>query len=211
MIEILFKGVAIGLLTSAPMGPINMLCVQRTLNRGRWHGFVTGLGALFSDLIYGFVTLWGMSFAADFLTKNEITLQFIGSVVLVLFGLSVFKTNPLKGWTPTLVADDTRYVRYFFSSFLLTFTNVAILFVFATLFARFSFNPIVDGQSFLAAGILGIGLGALSWWFFLSSFVSRIRKHFNRDGLKLLNRIVGIILMLIGVGGILMSAFNISL
>lgn len=211
MIEILFKGVAIGLLTSAPMGPINMLCVQRTLNRGRWHGFVTGLGALSSDLIYGFVTLWGMSFAADFLTKNEMKLQFIGSVVLVLFGLSVFKTNPLKGWTPTLVTDDTRYVRYFFSSFLLTFTNVAILFVFATLFARFSFNPIVDGQSFLAAGILGIGLGALIWWFFLSSFVSHIRKHFNRDGLKLLNRIVGIILMLIGVGGILMSAFNISL
>lgn len=190
------------------MGPINMLCVQRTLNRGRWHGFVTGLGAMLSDLIYGFITLLGMSFASDFLTKNEIALQFIGSVILILFGLSVFRANPLKGWTPNIVTEYTRYTRYFFSSFLLTFSNVAILFVFVTLFARFSFNPIVDGRSFLAAGILGIGIGSLAWWFFLSSFVSRIRKHFNREGLKLLNKTVGIILMVIGVGGIVMSLLD---
>ena len=83
MIETIVKGFVIGLLVSAPMGPVNMLCVQRTLNKGRWYGFITGLGALLSDLIYALITLLGMSLVEDFLKKNELLIQLIGSVILI--------------------------------------------------------------------------------------------------------------------------------
>ena len=69
------------------MGPIGILCVQRTLNRGRLHGFVTGLGAMVSDLIYASITLIGMGIVDDLLKTNERLLQFIGSLVIILFGI----------------------------------------------------------------------------------------------------------------------------
>lgn len=87
MFETITKGFLIGLLVSAPMGPINMLTIQRTLNRGRWHGFMTGLGATLSDLVYALITLVGLSFVADFFDEYEQIIQILGSVILFFFGL----------------------------------------------------------------------------------------------------------------------------
>jgi Putative threonine efflux protein len=83
MFETIIKGFIIGLLISSPMGPINMLTIQRTLNRGRWHGFATGMGTMLSDLAYALITLVGIGFASDFLTENEPTIQLVGSIILV--------------------------------------------------------------------------------------------------------------------------------
>lgn len=201
--EIVVKGIIIGILVSAPMGPIGMLCVQRTLSRGRWHGFVSGMGAMASDLVYASITLLGMSVVNDFLTANEKMLQLIGSIVLIFLGISVYRSNPLKGWNPDIQNGDTRYIKDFVSSFLLTLSNIAIIFVLITLFARFQFNPLDYGVSYIPIYLVSIATGALVWWFFLSTFVSKIRKHFNRQGIILLNRIVGILLTLIGIGGFL--------
>lgn len=193
---------------SAPMGPMNMLCVQRTLNRGRWHGFATGLGALLSDLVYGFATLVGISFASDFFTKNEMPIQLIGSVILILFGWGVFHTNPLKGWKPDMKLEETRYVKDFVSAFLFTLSNMAVILVFITLFARFTFNPMVEGGGYLMPGIVAMAAGGILWWSFLSGFVARIRRHFNRKGLVILNRTIGSILMCLGLGGIFLSVYG---
>lgn len=86
MFETIAKGFLIGFLVSSPMGPINMLTIQRTLNRGWWHGFVTGLGAALSDFIYATITLIGLSLVSDFLTEYESGLQVLGSIVLIFFG-----------------------------------------------------------------------------------------------------------------------------
>ncbi|MDO5664525.1 MAG: LysE family transporter [Bacteroidia bacterium] len=211
MIETIIKGLIIGILISAPMGPVNMLCVQRTLNKGRWHGFVTGLGATLSDVIYAFITLLGMSFAEAFLRKNEMVIQLIGSLVLVVFGYVVFRTNPLKGWTPNTKIEETQYFHDFISSFFITLSNVAIIFVFITLYARFTFTPVTDGNGHLMLALVTISIGALAWWFFLSSLISRLRKHFNRKGLVILNKTVGSILMIISIGGILLSIFGVTI
>lgn len=200
--EILVKGIVIGVLVSAPMGPIGMLVVQRTLNRGRWHGFVSGLGAALSDVVYAIITLVGMSAAHDFLTAYEKPLQLVGSIVLILFGFGVFRNNPLKGWSPNFQTEDTRYIRDFVTAFLLTLSNFAIIFVFITLFARFQFNDVEFGTGLLGLSIVSVAIGAVAWWFFITSLVSKIRKHFNRRGIIVLSRIVGTILMLIGVMGV---------
>jgi len=207
MIETIAKGFLIGFLVSSPMGPINMLTIQRTLNRGRWHGFVTGLGAVLSDFLYALVTLVGLSFVSDFLAEHEQSLQVLGSIILIFFGVGVFRTNPLKEWIPNRITGETRYLKDFVSSFLLTFSNAAIILVFVGLFARFSFNPLTEDLALVVTGLVSFLLAAVIWWFLLTTFVSRLRKHFNRRGLILLNRIIGSLLMLLGAGGILLSAF----
>lgn len=207
MLETIAQGFIIGLLVSLPMGPLNMLTIQRTLNRGRWHGFVTGLGALLSDIIYAFITLVGLSFVSGFLTVHESQLQCLGSIILIFFGIGVYRTNPLKEWKPDRIAGETRYVKDFVSAFLITFSNAAIILVYVGLYARFSFNPAAHGWGSLLAGMGAFVVAALSWWFLLSLFVSRLRKHFNRRGLVLLNRTVGSVLMLVGVAGIVLSVF----
>lgn len=188
-------------MVSAPMGPIGILCVQRTLNRGRWHGFVTGLGAALSDILYAFVTLLGVSLVTDALQKNERILQVFGSIVLIIFGYAVYNSNPLKNLKKSDSISGTRYTKDFVSSFFLTASNVVILFVYITLFARFSFNPSEWGFLGILISLLSIAMGAVCWWFFITTFVSHIRKHFNRRGLVLLNRVIGVVLAVVGIVG----------
>ena len=207
MFETIAKGFLIGLLVSAPMGPINMLVIQRTLNRGWRHGFITGLGAMLSDLVYVLITLIGLSFISDFFDKYEQVIQSIGSIILILFGLMVFRSNPLRDWTPDKPPQETRYMRDFVSSFFLTLSNVAIILILMGLYARFSFNPLADGGSFFAAGLTAFTAATFIWWFFITTLVSRLRKHFNRRGLVFLNRSVGVILMLLGAGESILSRF----
>lgn len=207
MFETIAKGFLIGLLVSAPMGPINMLVIQRTLNRGWSHGFVTGLGAMLSDLVYVLITLVGLSFISDFFDKYEQIIQAMGSIILILFGLMVFRSNPLRDWTPNKLPQETRYIRDFVSSFFLTLSNVAIILILMGLYARFSFNPLANGSKFFAVGLAAFTAATFTWWFFLTTLVSRLRKHFNRRGLVFLNRSVGVILMLLGAGESILSRF----
>jgi arginine exporter protein ArgO len=98
ILDLLLKGVAIGILVSAPMGPVGVLCVQRTLNKGRWFGFVTGIGACVSDFIYALITGLGMSFVMDFISNSHYRyiLQISASIILMIFGIYSFRSNPMK-------------------------------------------------------------------------------------------------------------------
>ena len=98
ILETIFKGIIIGILASAPMGPVGILCVQRTLNKGRWYGFVTGIGATVSDLFYAIITGVGMSFVMNLINNahNKFILQITGSLMLLLFGIYSFRSNPTK-------------------------------------------------------------------------------------------------------------------
>ena len=96
MLELFIKGIIIGILVSAPMGPVGMLCIQRTLNKGRWHGFITGIGATFSDIIYAVLTCLGMGVVINFVEANQQPLQLAGSIVLGLFGYYIYRSNPIK-------------------------------------------------------------------------------------------------------------------
>lgn len=207
MLETAAKGFLIGFLVSSPMGPINMLTIQRTLNRGRWHGYVSGMGAMLSDLSYAIITIIGLNFISDFLIENEKILQIAGSVILFFFGIGVFRSNPLKKWTPSYMPEENRYFMNFFSSFLLTFSNIAIVIVLIGLYARFSFNPADEGLHAVFAGMIGFITAAFLWWFSLTTMVSRLRKRVRRKGFILLNRIIGTVFMIIGIVGIVFSIF----
>ena len=133
MLGLISKGIVIGVLVSAPMGPIGMLCIQRTLNKGRWHGFVTGLGAALSDVIYAALTCLGMGVVVNFVEANQAPLQLMGSIVLGLFGYYIYQSNPVKNLKKQR-EKKLSFTQDFITAFLLTFSNVLIVLLYIGLF-----------------------------------------------------------------------------
>ncbi|MDR1719075.1 MAG: LysE family transporter [Dysgonamonadaceae bacterium] len=203
MIGILYKGFIIGVLVSAPMGPIGLLCIQRTLNKGRWHGFFSGVGATMSDIIYATITCLGMGFVIDFVEHNQSILQIIGSLLLLIFGYYIYHSNPSKSLRKQSESGNVTYHQDIATSFLLTLSNPFIIFLFIALFARFNFISVEEKLFSMILGLCAVALGALSWWFLITTLIGKLRKNFNLRGLWIMNRIVGITVMVLSIVGII--------
>ena len=179
--DILVKGFIIGVVVSAPLGPVGVLCIQRTLNKGRWYGFVTGLGASLSDIAYALLTGYGMSFVFDYINKNIFYLQLLGSIMLLLFGIYTFRSNPVQSIRPASSSKGS-YFHNFITAFFVTLSNPLIIFLFIGLFARFAFvqpGVLVFEE---ITGYLAIAIGALTWWLGITYFVNKVRTKFNLRG-----------------------------
>lgn len=178
------------------MGPVGILCVQRTLSKGRWHGFVSGLGAALSDVAYAAVTSLCMGLVVNFVEAYLQQLELFGAAVLGVFGLYLLRSNPVRSLRKSRETKNT-YFHDFATAFLLTLSNVLIVFLYIGLFAHFSF--VLPARSWweTANGLAGIALGAVCWWFFITFLVSRLQRWFNIRGIHLLNRIVGAIILLL--------------
>lgn len=198
----MLRGILIGILVSAPMGPIGMLCIQRTLGKGRWPAFFTGVGAGISDLIYCLLTGLGLSFVTDFIETNQAVLQLIGSVVLLVYAGYLFGSNPSRALQTRGMQTGTWW-KDLVTGFLLTFSNPLILFFIIGLFARFSFLAPEFKAYHYVAGYIAIFAGAILWWFGVTWGVNKMRSHFNLRSLWLLNRIVGAIIMIMGAMGLI--------
>lgn len=201
VLQILFTGVIIGVFISAPMGPIGMLVIQRTLYKGRVPAFFTGLGAALSDLIYCLLTGLGLSFVTDFIQSNQSELQIIGSVVLIIYGIYLFRSNPSRSLKPATQAANT-YWRDFATGFLFTVSNPLILFFIIGLFARFNFMDTTYSYYHYITGYCGIILGAIGWWFVITYLVNKLRAHFNVRSLWLINRIIAVLLSIMALIGL---------
>ena len=209
MLSILIKGLLIGIFVSAPVGPIGILCFQRTMNRGRGHGFATALGATLSDLIYAIIAVFSMSFIINFVDNHKDILYVIGSIIIVLFGLYTYLSNPVKNLTKS-DAEKKNYVQDFLTSFGLTITNPLVIFLFIALFAKISFVTQHVWEN--VAGIVFIVVGAFLWWMLLINTVNYFRNRFNVRGLYVVNKATGVILIVLGVVSLVLKIFfNISL
>lgn len=209
MIFILIKGLFIGLISSAPMGPVGMLCIQRTLNDGRRHGLITGMGAAVGDVIYALITAvgaLGLSFISEYIEKHQAPFQIGGSVILIIFGYLVFNQNPSRNITKLEKSQDS-FGKVFGTSLALTLSNIGMLFLYMALFARF--NLIDSSQPFIIslAVVPAIGTGALLWWIFITYVVNKLRSKFNPRGLKVFNKAIGSLLITIGIVGIITGIY----
>lgn len=205
MFEIIIKGLFIGFLSSAPMGPVGMLCVQRTLNEGRKNGLMTGLGAVAGDMLIALLAIiaaLGLGFSTELLQRHEGILKVLGSIVLIVFGYIVFNKNPSRNLAK-LKENAISSWKVFISSLVLTISNIATLFLYIALFARFNVIDASKGFHYDLITILFIGVGAMLWWLLVTYVVNKLRKRFNPRGLQLFNRIIGILLIGLGVAGII--------
>jgi threonine/homoserine/homoserine lactone efflux protein len=199
IVDLVFKGMLIGMIASAPMGPVGVLCVQRTLNKGRLFGMATGVGAAVSDIIYAGMTGFGMAFVMDFVNndQNKFYLQIIGSILLLAFGIFTWRSDPTKNMHQSGQKKGTLWYNTW-TAFLVTFSNPLIIFLFMALFAQFAF-VIPDHPFEMFIGFASIVGGALLWWYGLSWLVDKLRVIFDNAGIRIINQIIGAVVIIFSV------------
>lgn len=201
-LEIVVKGILIGIVASAPMGPVGVLCVQRTLNKGRAYGLVTGTGAAFSDIFYALLTGYGLSFLYDFIS-NEMALfwmQIIGATVMFIFGLHTFRTNPVQN-TRNVSRNKSNLLHNGVTGFFITLSNPMIILLFLALFTPLNFMLPEQTLFKQFIGYLSIFGGAMLWWLFITYVVNKLRARFDVRGIWIINRIIGSAVMIGSIVG----------
>lgn len=199
ILNFIFKGMLIGMIASAPMGPVGVLCVQRTLNKGRWFGLVTGVGAAVSDIIYAAIAGYGMSYVMDVIShqQTKFYLQIAGSLMLLAFGVFTYRTDPTRKMHKSGNSKGT-LVHNGITAFFVTFSNPLIIFLFLACYAQFAF--VMPGHPFeMFMGFASIVAGALLWWFGLTWLVDKIGGKFDQSGIRLINQVIGAVVMICSV------------
>jgi threonine/homoserine/homoserine lactone efflux protein len=195
---IIFKGMLLGLLISAPVGPVNVLCVQRTLTRGIVFGMVCGLGAATADTMYGMIAAFGVSRLQDFLLSQQLWFRLFGSILVGYWGIKLFQSKPADA-EKAFAAKDTGLVSEYFSTFILTLTNPMTIVAFA---ATFTIFQLVQSVSWWAVFLLvfGVFLGSQLWWCALALGVNLFRdKCSSPSRLRVVNQAAGITLIVIAL------------
>ena len=196
---IMLKGFLIGLSIAAPVGPIGVLCIRRTLSDGRIAGLVTGLGAASADAVYGSMAAFGLTLITGFLVAQQNILSIIGGIFLLYLGIRTFLSHPAE--EPADVKRQGLPWAYL-STFFLTLTNPLTILSFAAIFAGLG---LASEQHSLAAAILlvaGVFLGSATWWLFLSGAVSLFRNRFTLRAMAWVNRISGVIIVGFGLAAL---------
>lgn len=207
-LELVVKGLFVGAIASAPMGPIGVLIVQRTLKKGRWYGFVTGVGAALSDIIYAVITGVGLAIVIELLEKpsNMYWLRLIGAVMLFCFGIFCLLSNPTKDIRQSGINGKGTLLHNAGTGFLLTLSNPLIVFLFMALMARLDF--VVPERYWLqGVGYASIFAGALLWWFGLTAVIDKARAHFKVSTILLFNRMMGVIVIVASIIAIVTTLF----
>lgn len=195
------------------MGPTGILCIQRTMRKGRLYGIVTGAGAALSDLFYALVTGLGMFSLIGFVEDAEVLfwLKFVGSVILFAFGVWTFRSAPPK-IEPTDNDNKPKgtLLHNFFTSFMLTIANPLIIFLFIALFNMFTF-VVPHNILGMLAGYAAIVGGAMMWWYGLTYVLTRAKRNFGENGILRLNQAIGGVVIIVAVCYAIMTLFHLSL
>ena len=202
-LDLVIKGLIVGILASAPMGPVGVLTIQCTLNKGRWYGMATGLGAAVSDIIYAAISLLGMSFVMDIIEnpRNMFWFKVMGGILLMLFGIYTYMSNPTNNLRPANPNKGSLWHNGI-TGFLVTFSNPLIILLFIALMARFEF-VVPEHYWEQGLGYIAIFGGALLWWFGLTYIIDKVRTKFQVNTICLINRIIGSIVIVAGFIGFL--------
>ncbi|MBQ9385721.1 MAG: LysE family translocator [Bacteroidaceae bacterium] len=200
VLELVLKGMTIGFLAAAPTGPSGVLVIQRTLNKGRWKGFLTGLGVSVSDAFYIMVTMMCLSLVLGYLENPAIatTVKLAGCALLLVFGITTVRNNPLAASKEVKVKKDSIW-QIMITGFLVAIVNPLVVFFYMGLFAFFSlpvddFTTAVKMQTYLF-----VLLGDVCWWLTLSTLINKLRNRFDLRGLWMINRVLGTILIVAAV------------
>lgn len=190
------RGLAIGFSIAAPVGPIGVLCIRRTLAEGRTSGFVSGLGAATADGLYGVIAGFGLTFLSNLLIQQQVWIRLIGGLFLCYLGLRTFFAPPAQ---EDASVKGKGLMAAYASTFVLTLTNPMTILAFAAIFAGLGVGN--TAGDYIAAGILvgGVFTGSAMWWLFLSGAIGFFRRSVSLAGMRWINRIAGLIITAFGI------------
>lgn len=192
-LPIFFRGFLIGISIAAPVGPIGVLCIRRTLTEGKLKGFLSGMGAASADMVYGAVAAFGIKIVTNILVDNAFWLQLIGGCFLLYLGIKTFLEKPADH---AAQIKQSGYFGAYLSTFFLTITNPITILSFAAIFAGTMFTGKTVSPILLVAGVFA---GSATWWLALSFGVGMMRNRLNIVHMTWINRISGVIIAVFGV------------
>jgi threonine/homoserine/homoserine lactone efflux protein len=197
----LAKGILIGFVASIPLGPVGVICVQRTLTRSRRSGFVSGVGAATADTLFATFAAFFLAVVLAFVQRHLDLLKVVGGIVVIIVGVSIFLKNPVVQIRRNRAGKGSLWSDYL-SVFGITLANPALILMFMALFATFGIGGGIPHNE--GAGLIGgVFLGAALWWFILTFWISLLRKRFRPRHLLYLNRISGALIVLLGAFAII--------
>lgn len=199
MLIALLKGIAIGFSLAAPVGPIGVLCIRRTLAEGRRSALSTMLGAATADMVYGLVAAFGVTLVSEFVAQHTLSFRLIGGVIMLILGIRTFRAH-IPPTPPRLTFNE--HAGNFVTTFFLTLTNPLTLFAFAAVFAGVG---TVEELSTTRSAVLlvgGVFLGSLLWFGTLSTLTYLFRNFLRTKGLDFVNRVTGSLIIVFGTAAI---------
>jgi threonine/homoserine/homoserine lactone efflux protein len=192
----LVEGVVIGFSLAAPIGPVGILCIRRTLEHGARYGLVIGVSAACCDMVYSIVAAFGLTLVSDFIALEQSWIRLVGGIILLVIGYGVFRAYPLAD---EAVRAPRGRTWTFFSTALLVFTNPLTLFAFAAAFAVIGVKNIVGHPVAGLMLVAGVFIGSLTWFVLLAGLVHFFKGNVRRVGTRPMNRVAGALLMLCGL------------
>ncbi|MDX9769763.1 MAG: LysE family transporter [Tenuifilaceae bacterium] len=194
---LLIKGIIVGLLASIPLGPIGIICIQRTINKGKLSGFLSGMGAASADTIFAAIAGFSLSFIISFIQEQQVIFQAIGGLIVFGLGIKIFYTNPVRQLRRHKRKQNNLLEDYL-SVLLVTITNPLAVFLFIALFA--SLGVVVEGENILLSLVAtsGVFIGAMLWWYILTTLVNIFRNKFRLKQLWWINKLSGAVIFTLG-------------
>ena len=196
ILGLFIRGLIIGFSIAAPVGPIGILCIRRTLAEGRASGFLSGLGAATADALYGCVAGFGLTVISGFLVDQRFYIQLIGGIFLLALGIKTLRSVPAER---AAAASGTGLAASYASTLLLTLTNPMTILSFAGIFAALGVADMGGDLSAAALLVLGVFIGSAAWWLLLSGGVGLMREKLSSGVLRWMNRLSGVILVAFGI------------
>jgi threonine/homoserine/homoserine lactone efflux protein len=203
----LLKGIAIGFSIAAPVGPIGILCIRRSLASGRLAGLFSGLGAASADAFYGLLSAGGLTVVSNFLVGQQAWLRLLGGVFLCYLGIKTYLTRPAALVENEAAPRALSRLKDYSSTLLLTLTNPMTILSFAAIFG--GLGLVSTPGSFVSAANLvgGVFLGSAAWWLLLSVGVSLLRRKVSAGLLRWVNRVSGLVITGFGAAAVLSINF----
>jgi len=194
--SVFIRGLIIGISIAAPVGPIGLLCIKRTLSEGKLSGLVSGMGAASADAIYGIVAGFGITVISSYLVAQQTWFRIIGGIFLCFLGLRTIISKPSESEDQ---AQGKGLVSNYLSIFFLTLSNPMTILSFAAIFA--GLGLIQENRDYCSAMqmVSGVFSGSAFWWIALSQGVGIFRKHINYQWMIWINRVSGIMILCFGV------------
>lgn len=198
-IGILLQGLLLGFSIAAPVGPIGVLCIRRTLSDGRAHGLISGLGAASADAVYGCIAAFGLTWVSGFLVQQQVWMRLAGGVFLLYLGIKTLLAKPSD---KSAEAAGRGLMGAYGSTFLLTLTNPMTILSFTAVFAGLGLASAGGGYGSAGLLVMGVFAGSALWWFLLSGGISLLRGRATECVLLWVNRVSGLIITGFGIAAL---------
>jgi threonine/homoserine/homoserine lactone efflux protein len=212
--QLFFSGIVIGISIAAPVGPIGLLCIQRTISKNRLSGLISGMGAATADMIYGSIAVFGLSYLSDLLIKQQNILGLMGGLFLIALGLKTLFTKVTKDGSTEIKLESqpnhqTQFFSDYLSTFLLTLTNPITILSFSAIYAGIGYSMSNTTNLTGLWFVLGVFIGSSIWWISLSWFVSLLRgKILQSNTIRWINIISGFVIIAFGIYALLSTGLK---